>query len=145
MEDLSGPALVHFSLEQQWEVLATNIVDDEPTNIETALGEFINNEKVDLILTTGGTGIGPRDNTPEVTNKFLEKKLPGLGEMMRMRGSQITPTAILSRSNAGTVNGKIIVNLPGSPGGAVESLQAISNVLPHAIEMLRNLSNHQPK
>jgi molybdenum cofactor synthesis domain-containing protein len=93
----------------------------------------------DLILTTGGTGIGPRDVTPEATAAVCEKLLPGIAEHMRAKGVLSTPRALLSRSVAGVRRGAIIVNLPGSPKGAVESLDAVADLLPHAADVLRGL------
>jgi len=92
---------------------------------------------LDLILTTGGTGVGPRDITPESTVAVCEKIIPGLGELMREKGRQVTPRAALSRAIVGVRGRVVIVNLPGSPKGAVESLDAVAELLPHAVEVLR--------
>ena len=92
---------------------------------------------VDLILTTGGTGVGPRDTTPEATAAVCEKLVPGLGELMRVKGRESNARAVLSRAVAGVRNRALIVNLPGSPRGAVESLDAVADLLPHAVEVLR--------
>ena len=93
------------------------------------------------MLTTGGTGIGPRDATPEATAAVCQKLLPGLGELMREKGSQKNPRAVLSRAVAGVCKNALIVNLPGSPRGAVESLDAVAELLPHAVEVLRGASH----
>jgi molybdenum cofactor synthesis domain-containing protein len=91
---------------------------------------------VDLILTTGGTGIGPRDVTPEATTQACEKLLPGFSELMRDEGRKKTPRAVLSRAVAGVRGRVVIVNLPGSPRGAIESLDAVADLLPHALQVL---------
>ncbi len=96
---------------------------------------------VDLILTTGGTGIGPRDITPEATESVCKKNLPGLGELMRQKGRDKNPRSVLSRAVAGVRSRALIVNLPGSPRGALESLDAVADLLPHAVEVLRGASH----
>src|SRR5207248_8677060 len=93
------------------------------------------------VLTTGGTGVGPRDTTPEATMAVCQKILPGLGELMREKGREKNPRAVLSRAVAGVCNRALIVNLPGSPGGAVESLDVVADLLPHTIEVLRGASH----
>jgi molybdenum cofactor synthesis domain-containing protein len=92
---------------------------------------------VDLVLTSGGTGLGPRDVTPEAILPLIEKSVPGIGELMRLRGAEITPTAVLSRSFAGTRGASLIIALPGSPRGAAECLSAVWPAIPHALELLR--------
>ncbi len=141
--DLSGPALITEAKSLGWSVNYSTIVSDDPAQIEEILHQTISRPDIDLILTTGGTGISPRDNTPEVTLKVIEKPLPGIVERMRFIGSQRTPNAVLSRAVAGTARNKLIINLPGSPAGAVDSLNAIADVIPHAIGMLNNLDLHQ--
>jgi molybdenum cofactor synthesis domain-containing protein len=91
---------------------------------------------VDVIATTGGTGIGPRDNTPEATQAIADRIIPGIAEEMRRKGLEKTPTAVLSRAIAGTRHKTLILNLPGSPQGAVESLEAVAHLLPHAVHVL---------
>ncbi|HXR33396.1 MAG TPA: MogA/MoaB family molybdenum cofactor biosynthesis protein [Verrucomicrobiae bacterium] len=134
--DLSGPALVQRCRELGWEVNATLRCSDDPGNVRSQLRELADSKRVDLVLTTGGTGLGPRDNTPEATLDVAEHNIPGLAEEMRRRGVEKTPTALLSRGVVVSRHRTLILNLPGSPKGAVESLDAIAHLLPHALEVL---------
>jgi molybdenum cofactor synthesis domain-containing protein len=129
-----------FALEGQGEVdvAETAIVPDERAQIAATLTEWCDQLKLDLILTTGGTGFAPRDVTPEATLDVIERHAPGLAEFIRSESLRITPHAMLSRGVAGIRRRTLIVNLPGSPRGAVESLGMIMPVLPHAIELLRD-------
>jgi len=109
---------------------------DDAANIREQLRALADSGRVDVILTTGGTGIGPRDNTPEATQAVADRVVPGIGEEMRRKGLEKTPTAVLSRGVAATRYKSLIVNLPGSPQGATESLDAIAHLLPHAVSVL---------
>jgi len=135
--DRSGPALRERSQQLGWQVASALVVADETSELQARLIELVDSHLVDLILTTGGTGVGPRDITPEATAAVCEKVIPGLGELMREKGRQATPRAALSRAIAGVRGRVVIVNLPGSPKGAVESLDAVADLLPHAVEVLR--------
>jgi molybdopterin adenylyltransferase len=135
-EDLSGPAVVAFCRGLGWEVLAGLRVSDDPAEIRQQLRELADSGRVDVIATTGGTGIGPRDNTPEATQAVADRVIPGIAEEMRRKGMEKTPTAILSRSVTAVRHKSLIINLPGSPAGAVESLEAIAHLLPHAVHVL---------
>ncbi len=135
--DRSGPALRERCQQLGWQVASAAVVPDEPSVLQARLIELADAGLTDLILTTGGTGVGPRDLTPETTLAVCEKVIPGLGELMRERGRQANPRAALSRGVAGVRGRAVIVNLPGSPKGAVESLDAIAELLPHAVEVLR--------
>jgi len=135
-EDLSGPAVVAACRGLGWEVTSALRVADDPASIREQLRELADSGRIDLILTTGGTGIGPRDNTPEATQALADRIIPGIGEEMRRKGAEKTPTAGLSRSTAGSRGRALIVNLPGSLKGATESLDAIAHLLPHAIKVL---------
>jgi len=134
--DLSGPALVQRCRELGWEVTTTLRCSDDPGNVRSQLRELADSRRVDLLLTTGGTGLGPRDNTPEATLDVAERNIPGMAEEMRRRGVEKTPTALLSRGVVVSRRRTLILNLPGSPKGAVESLDAVAHLLPHALEVL---------
>jgi molybdopterin adenylyltransferase len=135
-EDISGPALVKRCRELGWEVNSALRCSDDPANIRTQLRELADSRRVDLILTTGGTGLGPRDNTPEATTDVAERLVPGLAEELRRKGAERTPIAVLSRGVAVVRHHSIILNLPGSPKGAVDSLDSVAEILPHAVQVL---------
>lgn len=134
--DASGPALVDLILSQNWLVFKQEILPDEESIIRNTLSEWADNGEMDVILTTGGTGFAPRDITPEATRAIIEREAPGLAEIMRAESMKKTPHAMLSRAIAGIRKHTLIVNLPGSPRGAVENLQTILPVLPHAVQLL---------
>jgi molybdopterin adenylyltransferase len=135
-EDLSGPSVVAFCRGLGWEVMAGLRVSDDPAEIRQQLRELADSGRVDIIVTTGGTGIGPRDNTPEATQAVADRVIPGIAEEMRRKGAEKTPTAILSRSVAAVRHKSLIINVPGSPTGAVESLETVAHLLPHAVHVL---------
>ncbi len=135
-EDASGPKLRERCAQLGWEVVAAAVLPDEPAEIRDRLVSIADAGASDLILTTGGTGIGPRDSTPEATAEACRKLLPGISELMRDEGRKKTPRAVLSRALAGVRGRTLIVNLPGSPRGAVESLDAVADLLPHALQVL---------
>lgn len=135
-EDLSGPAVVASCRGLGWEVTSALRVSDDPASIREQLREIADSGRVEVLLTTGGTGIGPRDNTPEATQAVADRMVPGISEEMRRKGLEHTPTAVLSRGTAAVRFKTLIVNLPGNPKGAVESFEAIAHLLPHAVKVL---------
>jgi molybdenum cofactor synthesis domain-containing protein len=139
--DRSGPA-VRARLEQLGWRVSVEVLPDEADRIRARLVEVADAGGVSAIFTTGGTGVAPRDVTPEATRAVLDKEIPGLAELMRMRGRESTPLAVLSRAVAGTRGPVLIVNLPGSVRGAVESLDAIVEVVPHVLELLQGHTEH---
>ena len=140
-EDLSGPAVVAFCRGLNWEIVATLKSSDDAAAIRKLLTEWADSGRADLILTTGGTGIGPRDNAPEATQAVADRVIPGIGEEMRRKGLEKTPTAVLARGVAVSRAKTLIVNLPGSPKGAAESLEAVAHLFPHAVHVLHGASH----
>ena len=141
-EDLSGKIVGQILKKNGLQVLTNLVVPDEYSVIKKYLTDWCENPDIDLILTTGGTGVGPRDVTPEVTAPLLEREIPGLAELMRAEGIKKTRRAALSRGLAGVRKGKLIINLPGSPRGARESLESILNLIPHTIELIKGNTYH---
>jgi molybdenum cofactor synthesis domain-containing protein len=141
-DDISGPAVAQRLLEAGFVVEYKAVLPDERSVIGAELKELAGRAGFEAIFTTGGTGITPRDVTPEATRDALDKELPGLGEMMRAHGLQFTRRAALSRGAAGTSGKCLIVNLPGSPKGALQSLDAILDLVPHVVELLRGNTAH---
>ncbi|MFZ5883283.1 MAG: MogA/MoaB family molybdenum cofactor biosynthesis protein [Chloroflexota bacterium] len=135
--DASGPALTHLIEAQGWSVARQSLLPDDEPAIRALLAEWADSGEMDVILTTGGTGFAPRDVTPEATRAVIEREAPGLAEAMRAASLKITPHAMLSRVAAGIRKRTLIINLPGSPKGAVENLQVVLPVLPHAVQLLR--------
>lgn len=136
-DDLSGAAINEWVERMRGEVVKHEVVPDEPRSIIAKLKDYCDNLGVDLVLTTGGTGFSSRDNTPEATAAVIEKLAPGVSEAIRAEGLKNTPMAMLSRAIAGIRQNTLIVNLPGSKRGVIESLVAIEPVVEHAVEILR--------
>ena len=137
-DDSSGPALARLIQSEGWFVLKQSLLPDDESAIRQILIEWTDSDEVDIILTTGGTGFSPRDVTPEATRAVIEREAPGLAEAMRAASLRITPHAMLSRVVAGIRRKTLIINLPGSPKGALENLQVVVPVLPHAVQLLRD-------
>ncbi|MGO9268870.1 MAG: molybdenum cofactor biosynthesis protein B [Terriglobia bacterium] len=141
-EDRSGPAVRERLESNGWAVVAYEIVPDDADQIRQRLEAWTDADDCDAVFTTGGTGLAPRDVTPEATRAVLEKEVPGLAELMRAEGLRSTRMAALSRGVAGVRKGKLIVNLPGSVRGARESLASILDLLPHAIDIAQGRTEH---
>lgn len=141
-QDLSGPAVRERLEELGWNVAVMESVPDEASLISQRLASLADGGRVAAIFTTGGTGISERDVTPEATRAVLDREVPGLPEAMRAGGMKSTRFAMLSRAVAGTRGKVLIVNLPGSPKGAVESLDVIVDVVPHILELLKGNTGH---
>ncbi|MCY6958723.1 MogA/MoaB family molybdenum cofactor biosynthesis protein [Clostridium brassicae] len=135
--DETGAVLKQLLEKEKYKVEYYNIIPDEMDEIVEELIKASDDLKVDLILTNGGTGFSKRDITPEATIKVIKKQVPGIPEAMRLNSLKITPKAMLSRAVAGIRNKTLIINLPGSPKGAVENLQAVMPALKHGIEILK--------
>ena len=135
-EDVSGQTIAEMLTEEKFEICERKIVPDDPEAIAEALKLFCDSSGIDVVLTTGGTGLGPRDVTPEATASVCQRMVPGLGEIIRAEGLKKTRNAILSRGTAGVCDKTLIINLPGSPKAVTESLEIILDVLPHAVKMM---------
>jgi molybdopterin adenylyltransferase len=140
--DASGPAVAARLAERGYEVVRREVLADERAAIEVRLKELAQAGVCEVIFTTGGTGVTERDVTPEATRAVVEREIPGLGELMRAEGLKQTRRAALSRATAGTLGRTLIVNLPGSPKGALESLDAIVDLAPHIVELLQGRTAH---
>ena len=141
-EDLSGPAVRERLERLGWSVSAIEVLPDEADLISARLATLADGNQVAAIFTTGGTGVAARDVTPDATRAVIEREIPGIGELMRSHGRRSTPLAALSRGLAGVRGAVLIVNLPGSPRGAVESLDGIIDVVPHILQLLRGETDH---
>ena len=136
--DLGGPALKKAAQDAGWQVLSEAIVPDDAAHIQEAIRSF-SQQGCGLILTTGGTGVGPRDVTPEAIRAIMRVELPGFGEVMRAESMKITPNSILSRSLAAIVDSSVVIALPGKPSGAVECLSFVQGAIPHGVALAQRL------
>ena len=141
-QDLSGPTAQRELLQLGCVVLETRVVPDELNQIKEQLIRWSDQDDVDLIVTSGGTGLSPRDVTPEATAAVVEREVPGLAELMRLEGMKTSPRAVLSRAKVGIRTKTLILNLPGSVRGVSESLRALAPVLFHALEVISGFSSH---
>ncbi len=139
--DSSGPAIEALIKKQGWEITSMATVPDDLLEIKSILENWCDHLAVDVIFTTGGTGFSPRDVTPEATRLVIQREAPGIVEAMRYESLKITPHAMLSRAIAGIRNKTIIINLPGSPKAAIENLNTVIGILPHAVELLHESPN----
>lgn len=140
--DLSGPALEQRCNQLGWTVAARAVVPDERSAISAQLQQWADGSAASVLLTTGGTGIALRDVTPEATRAILDREIPGVAELMRMRGLEQTKFSVLSRAVVGIRRRSLIVNLPGSPRGAVHSLGVVESLIPHVIDLLEGRTQH---
>ena len=141
-EDTSGRALVELLSEHGAEIVETKILADDLDPLTHTLRVLCERNDVNLIVTTGGTGLGPRDNTPEATLRVIEREAPGVAEAVRAESLKFTPMAMISRGVCGVCSGTLIVNLPGSPKAVRESFAVIKPVLSHAIDLLAGRTKH---
>jgi len=135
--DASGPLLKSAIESQGWLVTMDGVIPDDKTTISNTLAAWSDSNKIDILLTTGGTGFSPRDVTPEATRQVIERQVPGIPEAMRQASLAVTKHAMLSRAMAGIRGTTLIINLPGSPKAALENFNTIVSVLPHAVELLQ--------
>jgi len=136
-EDQTGPILENRLKEMGYQIVFREIVPDEESKIIRVLNSWVEEGEVDLIITSGGTGVAPTDVTPEATLKVIEKRIPGIEEAMRRESAKFTPNAMLSRSAAGVAGKSLIINLPGNPRGALENLNVALPALRHALDLIK--------
>ncbi|HVW83965.1 MAG TPA: MogA/MoaB family molybdenum cofactor biosynthesis protein [Bryobacteraceae bacterium] len=140
--DVSGPAVAERLKQAGFEIAAQVVIPDEREQIAFELRDRADGRTADVIFTTGGTGVAPRDVTPEATRDVIDREIPGLGELMRAKGRESTKFSVLSRALAGNRGGVLIINLPGSPRGAVQSLDAILELVPHVLDLINGRTGH---
>lgn len=141
-ENTSGPAIRKRCEELGWRVAEEDLLPDDQSAIARRLGDWADASVASVVLTTGGTGVSARDVTPEGTRSILDREIPGMAELMRSKGLEQTNFSVLSRAIAGTRKRTLIINLPGSPRGAVHSLNTIAHLVPHVVDLLEQRTEH---
>ena len=141
--DTSGDVISDYMSEKEFELIERSILPDEVPKISEKLIQWSDEGNIDLILTTGGTGLGPRDVTPEATRAVIDFEVSGITEAMRIQTLSETNIAMLSRAVAGVRNGRLIINFPGSPTGVIQTIKIVADVIPHALEMIRGWRTHK--
>jgi molybdopterin adenylyltransferase len=141
--DDSGAALVELLTGLGAEVVETRILSDDLAPLVQRLESIAKRDDINLIMTTGGTGLGPRDNTPEATRRVIEREAPGIAEAIRAESLKVTPMAMISRGVAGVASGTLIINLPGSPKAVRETFAVIKPILTHAVDLLAGKTRHK--
>jgi len=139
--DLSGPAVAEVLRKHDFTVVGTATVPDDQAIIQREMLSWI--DRARLVVTTGGTGLAPRDVTPEATRAICERLIEGVPERMRSEGAKKTPLAALSRAICGVRGGSVILNLPGSPAGAAQSLESVIDLMPHALQLVGGITQHE--
>lgn len=142
-EDTSGAALVELLTDRGATILERKLVNDDLDPLTQTLRELADRDDINLIITTGGTGLGPRDNTPEATQSVIEREAPGIAEAIRAESLKVTPMAMISRGVCGVRSGTLIINLPGSPKAVRESFAVFAPVLSHALDLLAGKTEHR--
>ena len=137
-KDIGGDAIVEMMLKRGHNLIQRRLEPDDKCRLIDQLKKLSNDHEIQLILTTGGTGLAPRDVIPEATMEVIDYQVPGLAEAMRAASLQITQMAMLSRSVTGVANRTLIINLPGNPKGAIETLEVVLPVIPHAVEIMQD-------
>jgi len=144
-EDATGPLLRQLIEKHEGECQPAIVIPDEADILREKILDLAGQEEIDVILTSGGTGLGPRDITVDVTRSLIEKEVPGFGEEMRRKSMEVTPYGILSRATAGLIRNKFILNLPGSPQGAVDCLGWVIVPLSHLVRLVKKIDTECPK
>ena len=142
-DDKSGPAVIERLTKSGFAITRKCVIPDDRPLIAQTLREIVDTRTASAVFTTGGTGVAPRDVTPEATRDVIDREIPGLSEAMRMKGLSSTPFAVLSRAVVGVRGASLIVNLPGSPRGALQSLDAILELVPHVLDLIEGRTDHR--
>jgi len=142
LQDISGTTLVDILLSWDLDLYEKSIIPDDKDKLFEAIEKYLSIDEINLIITTGGTGISERDITPEVTKNFIEKNIPGIPELIRNSSYNKINTSVIYRGLCGIAKNKILLNLPGSPGGVKDGLGVVENILPHIFEILDGKQGH---